>query len=456
MKRTAVSEILSGSWRLDVNGWIFIRARGRPYEIGFQNGNWLANEIEDSIVALKLIAEWSYKRDWKFFRDAAMNLLWPKLPEEYKEEIRGIVAGFRLKRPGAHIELQDIVALNGYFDIASYHSWIKSKEPKPTPQLIRADHCSAFIATGDRTVDGRIVLAHNTWFQYLAGRRFNAILDITPARGGRFVMQAMPGTIASGTDWYMNENGLMVAETTITGMTTFNPDGLPVFLRSRKAVQYATSIDEWTNTMIDQNNGGYANDWLVGDRKTGEIVCLELGTFNHKLERTRNGSFIGSNMAMNDAVRSETTFDYNNKSGSCSARHERLEELMKLHEGALTVEIAKQLLADHQDGYGHTETPNRNTVCGHVESDTRGNPEWEYGPNYPGGTFDGKVTDSNLAVDGSFWAHWGKPCGTPFNAATFLTQHPEYAWQKPELLDIDPYPWTLFSPSPNPKPYPSR
>ena len=34
--------------------------------------------------------------------------------------------------------------------------------------------------------------------------------------------------------------------------------------------------------MLDGNNGGYANDWLIGDNKTGEIALLELGLKNHE------------------------------------------------------------------------------------------------------------------------------------------------------------------------------
>lgn len=373
-----------------------------------------------------------------------MKLFWPKLPEEYKNEIQGIVDGVKRNRI-ENVRLQDIVALNGYFDTVSYHYWLKSKEVAPSMPLARAEHCSAFIATGDNTEDGRIVLAHNTWFQYLPGTRYNVILDVTPAKGARFVMQTMPGTISSGTDWYVNQSGLMVSETTITGMTTFNPSGLPYFLRSRKAVQYSETIDQWVKTMIEGNNGGYANDWLVGDVKTGEVAWLELGTFNHKLERTQNGAFVGSNIAMSDEVRSETTLDYNDKSSTCTARHERLEQLIQLNKGKLNVEVAKLLLADHHDSYVHTDTPNRNTVCGHVELDERGLPEWEYGPNYPGGTFDGKVTDSKLATHGAFWAHWGKPCDATFVAEPFLASHPEYEWQRARLEDIKAYPWTSFS-----------
>jgi hypothetical protein len=260
----------------------------------------------------------------------------------------------------------------------------------------------------------------------LPGRRYNVILDVSPASEARFVMQTMPGTISSGTDWFVSQTGLLIAETTITGMTTFNPDGLPYFLRSRKVVQYAETIDEWVKIMVEGNNGGYADDWLIGDTKKGEIAWLELGTFNHKLERTRNGAYIGSNLALSDEVRSETTFDYDDKLSSRTARQERLEQLVQANEDRLTVEVAKVLLADHHDNHANSDVPNR--ICWHVELDARGLPQWEYGPNYPGGTFDGKVTDSGLAAHGAFWAHWVKPCGLSFAAESYLAMHPEYEW----------------------------
>ena len=34
----------------------------------------------------------------------------------------------------------------------------------------RAEHCSAFVATGSYTKDGRVVIAHNNWTSYLDGR----------------------------------------------------------------------------------------------------------------------------------------------------------------------------------------------------------------------------------------------------------------------------------------------
>jgi hypothetical protein len=444
-KPSIIDDLLSHSNRMDVNGWIFVRSTGDPYQVGYQNGNLLSNEIVDAIQALKLVGEGGYKRSWKFFCESAMNLFWPKLSEEYRQEIQGIVDGVASTKV-KDIGLRDVVALNSYFDLVSYHYWLKSKESKPISPLARAEHCSAFIATGDKT-GGQVVLAHNTWFQYIPGERYNIILDISPRKGKRFVMQTMAGTISSGTDWYVSQSGLVVAETTISGMTTFNPDGVPYFARSRQAIQYAENIDEWAKTMVKDNNGGYADDWLIGNIKTDEIAWLELGTFNHKLERTRNGAFVGCNIAFSKEVRSETNYNYGDMSSSCTAREVRLRELVEASDAPLSVETAKTLLADHRDSYSKTDTPSRNSICGHIETDARGIPDWEYGPYYPGGCFDAKVTNTELAKGGSFWAHWGRPCNTPFEANTFLGNHPEYEWQRSSLRDVVPYPWTLVTAS---------
>ena len=57
-------------------------------------------------------------------------------------------------------------------------------------------------------------------------------------------------------------------------------------------------IDEYVATMRDQNNGGYANSWLIGDRKTGEIAYLELGLQHTPLTRKKDGYFVSANFAV--------------------------------------------------------------------------------------------------------------------------------------------------------------
>ena len=89
--------------------------------------------------------------------------------------------------------------------------------------------------------------------------------------------------------------GCMITETTITQFEGWDPQGKPEFVRARKAMQYSRSIDDFVRIMLDGNNGGYANDWLVGDNKTGEIALFELGLKNHSVQRTRDGVYFGAN-----------------------------------------------------------------------------------------------------------------------------------------------------------------
>jgi hypothetical protein len=120
----------------------------------------------------------------------------------------------------------------------------------------------------------------------------------------------MPGAIHSGDDFVMNVAGLVYTETTMGTFQGFREGGTPEFIRARKAAQYAASIDDFVRIMGDDNNGAYANDWLVGDTRTGEIAKYELGLKNQKLWRTKDGYFVGSNFPGDEKViAEETTFN---------------------------------------------------------------------------------------------------------------------------------------------------
>jgi len=103
------------------------------------------------------------------------------------------------------------------------------------------------------------------------------IFEITPAQGNRIIMDGMPGLIHSGDDFGINSAGMMITETTISGFSGFDPAGVPEFVRARKAMQYSNSIDDFARIMKEGNSGGYANNWLVADRKTNEVASLSSG-----------------------------------------------------------------------------------------------------------------------------------------------------------------------------------
>jgi hypothetical protein len=441
------AEMMSKASRYDKNGWIYIHLEGAPQVVGFQHGYLLANEIVDLKDTLAVLLEHSTKRNWEFYRKEGLRLFWDKTPEEYQKELDGIVSGVNTKLGSRKIDRADIVAINSMEELPYYYvPWLDSQKNPKAKENKAPGNCSAFVATGSWTRDGKIVIAHNNWTSYMTGERWNVIVDLVPEKGHRILMDAAPGFIHSGDDFFINDAGIMVTETTITQFFGFDPKGIAEFVRARKAIQYANSIDEWVATMREGNNGGYANDWLLGDNKTGEIARLELGLKYSPLERTKDGYFVGSNFPINPKViKEETTFDPNAKNTSPNARRVRWEELMKENKGKIDIELAKKFEADHVDTYRKKVEGNANTLCGHVENDPRGAPEWEWEKSYPGGTVQAKATDGTLASQMKLWASMGHPCGQNFVAKDFLAKHPEFKWQEKYLRDMPGQPWTLFS-----------
>jgi hypothetical protein len=211
-------------------------------------------------------------------------------------------------------------------------------------------------------------------------------------------------------------------------------------------MQYANDIDEWAQIMIENNNGAYANSWLLGDIRTNQIARLELGLKHHKLEKKNNGYFTGSNIVDDiNILREETNATYDDVRDFCVARRVRWKQLMKKNYGKIDTEIAKQMLADHYDVYLEKEQPSFRTICGHWELDN-GMVPGTLGAYLPGGAVDGKVVDSNMAKNFKLWAKWGSSCDIGFNAKEFLDKHPQYEWLNGYLKDLPAEPWTIFPP----------
>ncbi len=436
---------LKPAYRFEKAGWIYVHLQGSPREIGFQHGYLLAPEIADGFAVVKLQDTHNTRRDWEFFRQAAHEMLWPKIDEEYKEELGGIAEG--LKARGVSMDIDDVVALNAFEELADYYvPWYNERHKVAgAPRLLSPGNCSAFVATGSYTRDHKIVIAHNNWTGYLDGERWRIIFDIAPQHGYRILMDGYPGVITSDDDFGVNSSGIMVTETTISQFHGWDPDGKPEFMRSRKALQYAASLDDYVRIMLDGNNGGYANDWLLGDNKTGEIAQFELGLKAHQVWRTRDGYFVGSNFARDPQVLAkDTTFDINDLDSSPNARRVRWEDLMQQSKGKIDVKMAENFVADHYDSYQKKDDPDERTLCGHGDLSPRGLTVWGWEPYCPSGAVQGKAMDAALAKAMSFYAHAGHPCGRDFLAAPFLESHPEFAWQAPLLRDMKAGPWTLF------------
>ena len=442
-----LKEILKGSYSFDEAGWRVLHLEGDPYQIGFQYGYLLGKNISYNLEVTVFGAAGFYS-EWENARKLSLEY-WKKVPEEYQQEIRGIAEG--VKASGAPspfdrpIDWKDILALNAQVDLyykqLSQEIKVKTSEKEelqPTEIAIKLETkrgCSAFVAAGNATKDGGVVIGHETWCSYIGADTNYFMINVKPTKGYEFSMQVMPGLIWSVEDWYMNRAGLAVAETTL-GAGPYDDTGKPLFVRIREAVQYSYSIDDFVRRMTYKNNGAYSCDWLVADAKTGEIAILELGLDEWALKRTFNGFYGSCNIAWDEDVRKEQNAGEFTEDGSY-ARWVRWRELKEEWWGRVTPEAGKRMLSDHFDTKTRSINPNTTTLCGHEELD----PHVNFKPH---GSIDAKITDSSMMPRMEMLARRGHPCGMDFDASEFISKHPEYSKAKPYLKDMRAYEWTIL------------
>ena len=290
------------AYRYPIGGWIYLHIEGAPYERGYQHGHLMSREIVEYMErsAADLDPK-SKEHAWETGRTVAKALFLRGFDREILEEMRGIADGAAdagAKWDGRRVDLIDIVVANTVTEIEELGDAM-TVTPNGleglhfTKPLYRdPDRCSAFAATGPATRDGRMVIGHILMWPLTLAEQTNIMLDVKPATGHRVLMQSFPGGIQSGTDWYQNDSGVVLAETTIR-QSPYNVNGTPIAYRARKAIQYGDNIDKVVEYLGTKNDGLYTNEWLIGDAKTNEIAMYELGTYRTKLWRSSRGEWFG-------------------------------------------------------------------------------------------------------------------------------------------------------------------
>src|SRR4051794_7410436 len=117
---------LNGAFRKAEHGWIYVHLEGTPSAVGFQHGSLLSSEIEDSKTAIELSTTHGVKHSWVEMRKISDKLFVPKLTDEYREEMKGIVDGLRAH--GSKLDLLDLVTMNAYMEFTYYYDVAKRLE----------------------------------------------------------------------------------------------------------------------------------------------------------------------------------------------------------------------------------------------------------------------------------------------------------------------------------------
>jgi hypothetical protein len=431
-------DVPQGCFLSEKANFTLIHLEGDPSTIGRNHGALLADKIERGMAAYAHCSMDWFGLTWAECRMNAV-FFWPKVPSEYQQEIQGIASGAAsegVRNPdGATVDWIDVLTYNAAWDIwwrisvpGNKFWWLPGKGEEERPH-----HCSGFVSTGSWTADGGFVLAQSLWMPYFLPPAQAVWCDLVPRQGNRIFMQLTAGMIWSGTEYYVNSAGIVAAETTL-GVGAHQWGGTASFVRIRKAVQYADSIDEFRDIMLQDTNGAYCSDYLLADAKTNEAAVLELGGRTWALARTMDGFLPSCNYPWDPDVASEMGEPQGAAHG-CWPRWMRLWDLAAQECGNITVEFGKMALGDHFDVSVGYERPGSYSLCGHGENTTRG---------YPHGSQDAKVTNRTMAARMQVWARFGHSCGRSFFVEEQEALHPDYAFD--DLRDMIAGPWATFGP----------
>ena len=424
--KTVKNKKIQGDIDFEKSGWKHITVYGEPYDRGYAHGNLLSEDLKRVLTVLPFMVDEHFKISFKKYMDDCnkhiYNIVKKKCPEIYSE-LRGIVAGARKK--GVNVTLRFLIAWNSFLSLYSFYKDGGS------------ERCSAFIATGEATEKGDIVMAHNTHSDFLTGQLLNIVMTIKPANGNIFKMQTSAGFVASSSDWFLCENGIVGCETTIAHINFKPKFGLPYFCRIRKLMQYANNLDDCIDIMSKDSAGDYSCSWLYGNTNDGEIMVHEIGKNIQNVKRMNNGVIYGMNSALSFEIRNlETTdTDHSNLSTSLGSRSHRLDYLLnQKHYGKINLSIAKEIIADHYDTKENRIHKSARGICKHSEIDDMYN-------FTPYGATDGKVVNSDLAKTLNFHGRFGSSCGRAFSITSYVKKHPEHKKWLPVLDDYKPYGW---------------
>jgi hypothetical protein len=235
----------------EVNGYRVLHLEGTPYEMGYQQGTLLKDDIKELVHFLFEVKAKDLKLEV-----AGLNLLNPKraiggiaatqrkfVPERFHEELRGVA-------DGAGMDVQDIVTANFI------------------PEMF---HCSGFALSGSATKDG--TLYHGRILDYGCDWRLqeHAVLTVAKPDGKiPFVNVTYAGFIGSVTG--MNAKKISVGEMGGRGLGHW--DGVPMSFLVRMVLEEANTLDQAIAVFRD-NPRTCEYYYVVADGKTGMGVGME-------------------------------------------------------------------------------------------------------------------------------------------------------------------------------------
>ncbi|MCZ7400511.1 MAG: C45 family autoproteolytic acyltransferase/hydrolase, partial [Candidatus Methanoperedens sp.] len=248
-------EILKKAQFKEQNGVKILRIKGKPYDMGYQHGYFLAGRIALMINRTLLATAAYVAKQTGSDLKKAQEMLWigqkkaePFLPGEFKEEMRGIADG--AKAAGVNVTLEQILLWNTNYDqwciYCHPHYWQcdgKENPGQPGTTGPAGGGCSSFCAWDEWAGgDGKLIFGKNEDNFNMPEQLDNRMMVIAdPDNGFGHAFLTYPGMI--GLDGGVNEKGFEMM-TQLNSMQYESMEGCGIAIFTRLLLTHASTVDD--------------------------------------------------------------------------------------------------------------------------------------------------------------------------------------------------------------------
>lgn len=324
-----------------------IHLRGNSYQIGYQHGKLLAEEIKEgpAVIYADLIDKGVNKhslKSWllsKYLDFTIYSKIERAQPVEFLDEIKGIA-------DGANIPYEFILKANLFHEagINIITQLLKEEIRGFNNKGLAPSACSTFVARGKATRYGNIIIGRNTDFPGVEGWPKNqTIFFIEPANGFKHVRIGTAGILmwAPG----MNEKGIVINGHFMM-YDDIHPDGYSAAALSSKILSEADSIEKAID-IVRSNPCGGSCAFVVADGKTGDAVVLEISSNNVEIRRLESDHLVVTNIAISDKMKRYDFLEKYSINEGARGRYKRLKQLIDNNFGRIDLKMAAQFMGDH-------------------------------------------------------------------------------------------------------------
>ena len=263
-KTRSDNNFLNRGWVDEIDGVKILHLNGSYYEMGYQHGYLLKDEIWASFRTQLVFCE---RNDYDYERilDVWYNME-PHIPEKYKEEMQGLA-------DGTNMTFEQVAVINTIPEI--FNNFFE-------------EACCGISIWGDATVDGKLYHIRSydwpfnltdpetgTYFQELS-----LLIVRTPETGYASVIPEYAGDISAYNG--INENGIVVGENTCVTKDITHHGISPAF-RMRMVMDEAATAEETIEILTSNRTCG--TNFVISD---ANVPC------GYALDQSANISYVGT------------------------------------------------------------------------------------------------------------------------------------------------------------------